>query len=49
MSARKLPSITTVFRAWRAVLALWLGGSPMALCPVPRQATNLNYRKGMNP
>ena len=47
MPARKLSSITTVFRAWRAVLALWLGGSPMAaLCPIPRQATNLNYRKG---
>ena len=48
MLARKLSSITTVFRAWRAALALWLGGFPMALCPVPRQATNLNYRKGVN-
>jgi hypothetical protein len=48
MPARKPCSITALFRAWRAVLALWLGGSPMPLCPVPRQAPNLNYRKGIN-
>jgi len=33
MSTRKLSLTTTVFRAWQAVLALWLGGSPMILCP----------------
>jgi len=49
MLACHLSSIATVFRAWRAVLALWLGGSPMALCRVPQQAANQNYRKGMNP
>ena len=48
MPAGKPCSITAVFRAWRAVLALWLGDFQVALCPVPRQATNLNYRKGIN-